>query len=114
MFNEWIDAVLKKPGHPELVDVQHRWVTVVEDLGVAELMVRLPDKGIRALQERVKHDIYTTRLIAALTAVMNRQHHAGEYCNKAAKNRGMDNSASGFLTWRDANRTSVIVHVLSK
>jgi hypothetical protein len=51
LLNELVDAVIQQASHPELVDVQHSRVHVVEHHGMAQLVVRLPVERIIALQE---------------------------------------------------------------
>jgi hypothetical protein len=47
-----VDGRIEQARHPELVHVQHGGVAVVEDHGVAQLVVRLPDERLRALEAR--------------------------------------------------------------
>jgi hypothetical protein len=51
LLNELVNALIQQASHPELVDVEHSRVHIVEHHGVAQLVVRLPVERIVALQE---------------------------------------------------------------
>mmetsp|Transcript_9835 Transcript_9835/g.24526 ORF Transcript_9835/g.24526 Transcript_9835/m.24526 type:complete len:832 (+) Transcript_9835:440-2935(+) len=55
LLKEGVDAVLKHARHAQLVDVHHGGVAVVEDHGVAQLVVWLADESILALQGGQEH-----------------------------------------------------------
>lgn len=46
LLNVLIDAIVQQARHPELVDVQHSRVHIVEHHGVAQLVVGLPVEGL--------------------------------------------------------------------
>jgi hypothetical protein len=50
LLNELVNALIKQSSHPELVDVEHSRMHVVEHHGVAQLVVGLPVEGVIALQ----------------------------------------------------------------
>lgn len=57
LLNILVNALIQQPCHPELVNVQAGGVHIVEDHGVAQLVVRLPVEGIAACMAEVQDSV---------------------------------------------------------